>query len=45
MNQLIKKRPRLMRSAKRCSVNDNVENVSLLLIGGLLVAIGMMLRY
>lgn len=44
MRDTTKNRPRLMRSAKRCSGNDNVENVSLILIGGLLIVMGMMLR-
>ncbi|MBP2628459.1 MAG: hypothetical protein H6Q68_3170 [Firmicutes bacterium] len=44
MRQIANHRPRLMRSAKRCSANAKVDNVSLILIGGLLIVIGMMLR-
>lgn len=44
MRQITKNRPRLMRSAKRCSANAKVDNVSLILMGGLLVVMGMMLR-
>lgn len=44
MKQPTKIRPRLMRSTKRCSANAKVDNVSLMLIGGLLFVMGMMLR-
>ena len=44
MRQNINYRPRLMRSAKRCLVNAQVDNVCLMLIGGLLIVMGMMLR-
>lgn len=37
-------RPRLMRSTKRCSSKKKVENISLGLIGLLLIVMGMMLR-
>jgi len=33
-----------MQSAKQCSSNAKVDNVSLMLIGGLLIIMGMMLR-
>jgi hypothetical protein len=44
MQQTTRNRPRIMRSAKRCSTNVKVDHVSLVLIGGLLIVIGMMLR-
>jgi len=44
MKQTTKDRPRLMRSAKRCAANAKVEKVSLIVMGGLFVVIGMMLR-
>jgi len=44
MGQTTKNRPRLTGSAKRCSANAEVDNVSLMLIGGLLIVLGMMLR-
>jgi len=44
MGQTTKNRPRLMRSVKRCLANDKVDNVSLMIIGGLLIVMGMMLR-
>ncbi|WP_378954205.1 hypothetical protein [Pelosinus sp. sgz500959] len=44
MGKLDENRPRMVRSAKRCSSKSKVENVSLVLLGGLLVVIGMMLR-
>lgn len=37
-------RPRVMRSVKRSSSKNKVETISLLLIAGLLIALGMMLR-
>jgi|GEM_PF-3323640 len=44
MQQSKKNRPRLMRSARRCSEDTKVDNISLVLIGGLLIVMGMMLR-
>ena len=44
MGQMVKNRPRLMRATKRCSGNGKVDTVSLGIIGGLLIVIGMMLR-
>jgi len=44
MEQMTKNRPRLMRSMKRCPANGKVDTVSLLLMGGLLIVMGMMLR-
>ena len=44
MGQIAKNRPRLMRSAKRSLIDSKVDNMSLVLIGGLLIVIGMMLR-
>ena len=44
MGQIIKGRPRLMRSAKRCLMDSTVDNLTLMLIGGLLIVMGMMLR-
>ena len=37
-------RPRLMRSSKRSSGKNKVEHLSLVLLGGLLIVLGMMLR-
>ena len=44
MGRPVGNRPRLMRSAKRYSGKNKAENISLMLLGGLLVAMGMMLR-
>ena len=44
MRQTTRNNPRPMQSAKRCSTDAKVDNVSLILIGGLLIIMGMMLR-
>lgn len=37
-------RPRLMRSSKRSSAKNKMNTISLVLLGGLLMIMGMMLR-
>lgn len=44
MRQSPRNRLRPMRSGKRCLANSEVDNMSLVLIGGLLIVLGMMLR-
>ena len=44
MRQSPKHRLRPMRSGKKCLVSSEVENVTLMLLAGLLIIFGMMLR-